>query len=201
MIEVFVDGACEPVNPGGIATYGFVIRRRGEHITESAGVVKSRDTSNNVAEYSAAIAAFTWLLDNKFYDEKIVLRSDSQFLVNQFNGLYAVRAPRVRPLYEKLRQLTEEIEQLIVGQRRLPKIRFEWIPREENEQADMLSRRAYEEFCASNPDALQPYAGYLASEKQKELMKRLKIPVFLGLSKRIASRLIDERLEELKRRK
>jgi len=24
-IEVYFDGACEPVNPGGIATFGFVI--------------------------------------------------------------------------------------------------------------------------------------------------------------------------------
>jgi ribonuclease HI len=200
-IQIFVDGACEPVNPGGIATYGFVIYRDDEKITKGSGVVGHHDTSNNVAEYSAAIECFKWLLNNKLHDELIVLKSDSELLINQLNKFYAVRARRVRPLYEELKRLIEEMERVTRDQRKLLKIKFEWIPREENEEADALSRWAYEEFCAKNPDRLQRYARYLASEKQKSFMKRLKIQIPPGLSKRMASRLIDARLEELKSRR
>lgn len=198
MIRILVDGACEPVNPSGIATYGFVIYQDSRKITEGSGVIKHHDTSNNVAEYSAAIEAFRWLLDNRLFDEHIVVKSDSELLINQLSGIYAVRARRVRPLYEELKRLVEETKRVVRNQRKMPKIKFEWIPREENEEVDALSRRAYEDFCVCNPDALERYARYLASEKQKSFMERLKIPISLGLSKRVASKLIDARLEELK---
>lgn len=199
-IKIFVDGACEPINPGGIATYGFVIYRDGDKIAENAGVVDSQDTSNNVAEYSAAIEAFKWMLANELYDERIILRSDSELLINQLNGLYAVRARRVRPLYGELQRLIGEIKRSI-SQRRLPNIVFEWIPREENEEADALSKRAYRDFCAENPEVLKRYANHLATDKQRELMLKLRIPVFDGISKRMASRLIHMRLVELKLKK
>jgi ribonuclease HI len=27
MIEIYFDGACEPINPGGTAAYGFLIKK------------------------------------------------------------------------------------------------------------------------------------------------------------------------------
>ena len=37
---VYVDGLCEPVNPGGTATYGYVIRNEaGRVIARKSGVV------------------------------------------------------------------------------------------------------------------------------------------------------------------
>lgn len=198
VVQIFVDGACEPVNPGGIATYGFVIHRQNKKLNEGAGVVGHRNTSNNVAEYFAAIEAFRWLIANRLLDERVVVQSDSELMTNQLKGLYAVRAPRIRPLHEELRRLTVELKRIASEQRKLLKIKFEWIPREKNEEADALSRRAYENFCAENPSVLQRYTGHLATSRQRELMQRLKIPIPAGLSKRAASRLIDDRLNELK---
>ena len=37
MIEVYFDGLCEP-NPGGVATYGFVIKRDGKKVHEGHGL-------------------------------------------------------------------------------------------------------------------------------------------------------------------
>jgi len=40
LIVVNIDGLCEPVNPGGIATYGYVIRdESGSLIAKKSGVV------------------------------------------------------------------------------------------------------------------------------------------------------------------
>jgi len=34
VIVVYVDGLCEPVNPGGVACYGYVVYRDGERVAE-----------------------------------------------------------------------------------------------------------------------------------------------------------------------
>lgn len=192
MIKIFVDGACEPVNPDGIATYGFVVKRDGESIGEGFDVVGVGDTSNNVAEYYAAIKALEWVITNGIRDERIVVYSDSELLINQLSGYYAVRAGRILPLYEKLQRLIKEV-------RRTSKVAFRWIPSERNAEADALSRRAYENFCVKNPEVLQRYADHLATEKQKSLLRRLNVSISVGTSKRMASRLIDKRLRELRR--
>jgi ribonuclease HI len=122
VIEITVDGLCEPVNSGGIATYGFVIRRNGSVIASGAGVVEVEDASNNVAEYMAAIKAFEWLASNDPHDEKAVLKSDSELLINQLRGAYAVQAPRIVPLYHALRSLLGRLEQKRI------RVMYKWIP-------------------------------------------------------------------------
>ena len=39
MIKVYSDGACEPINPKGIVTYGYVIYRDDKKIREDYGLV------------------------------------------------------------------------------------------------------------------------------------------------------------------
>ena len=34
MIEIYFDGACEPINPRGTASYGYLIKKDGEIIKE-----------------------------------------------------------------------------------------------------------------------------------------------------------------------
>ena len=56
-IVVYVDGLCEPMNPGGTATYGYLIRNEaGRVIARKSGVVgKGSEMSNNVAEYAQCV--------------------------------------------------------------------------------------------------------------------------------------------------
>lgn len=134
MLEIFCDGLCEPVNPGGTATWGFVIKRDGIIIKKDCGILgNGAGMTNNVAEYSAAINAIKWLREQGLTDEKAILLSDSQLLIFQLQGRYAVRSNRLRPLYDRL---TKELKAV-------RKIGFRWIPREENEEADALSLEAY----------------------------------------------------------
>lgn len=135
-IVVHCDGLCEPTNPGGTATYGWVARRGGDLVGSGHGVVaKGPQATNNLAEYTAIIEALTWLERSGLSGEQISLRSDSQLAIRQLTGQYEVRSPKIWPLYTKASQLA----------RRFPNLRFKWVPREQNSEADHLSRVAYAE--------------------------------------------------------
>lgn len=135
-VITYCDGLCEPRNPGGIATYGWVAYLNGEKIHEECAVVCSGPgATNNVAEYSAVIAALEWLVKKGYARESIKIRSDSQLCMYQLDGIYAVRSERIRPLYERAKALS----------RKFRRITFEWVPREKNQVADALSRKAYAE--------------------------------------------------------
>jgi len=135
MVKVLCDGLCEPVNPGGTATYGWVAYTNGEKITEGCAVVCSGcDATNNVAEYSAVIAALKWLTSSKYAKGKIEICSDSQLCINQMAGIYKVKSLRILPLFTEACRLAKQLN-----------VSFKWIPREENKEADELSRKAYRE--------------------------------------------------------
>src|SRR5690348_637142 len=78
MYIAYFDGACEPVNPGGTASYGAVIFRDCKRIWECSEIYNSgpgneRNTSNNVAEYAALIAVLEWFADRKLFHPEIMV--------------------------------------------------------------------------------------------------------------------------------
>ena len=139
MIVVFIDGLCEPRNPGGIAAYGFVVYKNGEKLKEGRGVAAEGPcASNNLAEYAALVAALEFLTEAGLIEDAVEVRSDSRLLVNQMSGKWRVRSGLYLPMYRRAAELAA----------RFPRISFVWIPREENVEADSLSRLAYEEYTA-----------------------------------------------------
>jgi len=144
MIEAYFDGLCDP-NPGGVATYGFLIKRDGKKIDEGhglAGTPKTPQATNNVAEYTGLIKALEWLVAHKIKDE-IVVRGDSDLVIKQVNGEYKVKSALLAPLHGQVRELAED----------LPKARFEWIPRDRNADADRLTNLAYAEYTGQSMKA------------------------------------------------
>lgn len=138
MIEVWTDGLCEPINPGGRGCAGYVIKKNGKVVekgSESLGA--SKDMTNNVAEYSALIRALQVIRRLGFDEEKILVRSDSKLLVSQMKGEWKVKGARIVPLHGKATELKKGLS-----------IDFQWIPREENEEADKLCRLAYESIVS-----------------------------------------------------
>ena len=89
------------------------------------------DRTNNEAEYYALIKALT-LAEERWADKttgkvlggvgEILIRSDSQLVVNQVNGAWRVEDSKLIELSEKARDSIKE----------LGNIRLEWVPREEN---------------------------------------------------------------------
>lgn len=131
-ITLYADGLCEPRNPGGYACYGWLaIDENGQRMAEGQGSIGHGPwTTNNLAEYHAAIEALKWVASQDIVG--VDLLADSKLVVNQANGAWASRAPHLFDLLVELRTLMAQTN-----------ARLHWVSREENKEADRLSRKAY----------------------------------------------------------
>jgi ribonuclease HI len=122
-----VDGGARG-NPGP-AGYGVVIEdQQGKPIAEFSRYLGHR--TNNFAEYSGLIAALNYALEHQHSALRVL--SDSELMVRQMNGVYKVRSPELRPLYEEAGRLS----------RKLQWFRIEHVRREKNAEADRLANDA-----------------------------------------------------------
>jgi ribonuclease HI len=147
LIEVYFDGLCQPINPGGIACYAFIVRREGHVIHSDYGVAVepfSRHATNNVAEYTALIKSLEWLLATNLNSDRIEIKSDSQLVVKQLSGNYKVKAKRIIPLYQKALLLKSKFKELEI----------KWVAREQNKEADALTNKAYLKTLQDNSEYL-----------------------------------------------
>jgi ribonuclease HI len=88
------------------------------------------ETTNNVAEYRALLAALEYALERRYLRLKIV--SDSELLVRQMEGRYKVKNAGLKPLHGQARSLIEGLEAFSI----------EHVRREANREADRLVNRA-----------------------------------------------------------
>ncbi len=138
-VTVHFDGASQTVGEVRLAGYGFTIEGAGLEAAESGLAVPPGHprATNNVAEYVGAICALEHLL-RQGYAGEVTIYGDSELVVRQVNGEYAVRTDHLVPYHARLVQLAE----------RFRKVEFRWVPREENQRADALSKRAIEDAVA-----------------------------------------------------
>jgi ribonuclease HI len=147
LIEVYFDGLCQPINPGGISCYAFLVKSGGRTIYSDYGIAVepfSQDSTNNVAEYTALVKALQWLLEKNLGSTKVEVKSDSQLIVNQLTGDYKVKSKRIVSLYK----------QVLLLKRKFQDIEIKWVPREENREADRLTNKAYNKALQENPEYL-----------------------------------------------
>ena len=118
-------------NPGP-AAIGVVIK---DETGKIVGSISRRinETTNNVAEYSAVIAALEWIKENLNRETIIQFFIDSALVVNQLNGLFKIKNPDIRNLVLKVRILEQGIASKII---------YNQIPREKNQEADLLVNKA-----------------------------------------------------------
>ncbi|HVC26856.1 MAG TPA: ribonuclease HI family protein [Nitrososphaerales archaeon] len=128
MIEVYTDGRAEP-NPG-LGTYGYVVYEDGRRTHSDYGLA-GRGVTNNYAEYLCLIKALENLAARR--DEEITVFSDSTLLVNQMEGRWKFKGGNYSEKYLKAKELAGGFSRL----------RFEWIPREKNSEADELTNIAF----------------------------------------------------------
>lgn len=122
-----IDGASRG-NPGP-ASYAVVLRDpEGKIILELAKNI-GRET-NNVAEYFALLAALDYATLHGIGALRI--RSDSELLVRQMQGVYKVKSPDLKPLQERAAKLARQLEYFAI----------EHVRRELNTDADALANVA-----------------------------------------------------------
>lgn len=133
-LYVYFDGACEPFNPGGNMGFGFLIKQGSENGTvihqDSGYKPMSANNSNNVAEYRALIMALECLLQHGYENARIKVNGDSKLVIEQMRGNWRAKAGLYFPYYH----------QAMKFRLKFSAITFAWIPRENNKQADALSK-------------------------------------------------------------
>ncbi len=130
-VTINIDGGARG-NPGP-AGAGFVIRSSDDGtILHEAGVFLG-STTNNVAEYSALVAALKAAAN--LGATEVDVFSDSELLVRQMTGLYRVRNDGLKPLYEQA--------QVLAG--RFDRFNISHVSREQNKDADRLVNEALDE--------------------------------------------------------
>lgn len=99
-----VDGGCEPKNPGGVATCGWVIFDPNNNVlVDEARVVQDGGplATNNYAEYCGLGFALKWLREQEWRGE-LSVQADSQLLVNQVTEKWQCKAKHLIPLRKKI---------------------------------------------------------------------------------------------------
>lgn len=127
----YFDGACEPRNPDGNMGVGVYITE-GQNVFEWSDFHKEKiGNTNNIAEYLAVIKILELLKNKK--SETIQIYGDSKLVIEQLSGRWKIKVGQYVPYAQKARELLLEIKKNnTVG--------LHWIPREQNQKADDLSK-------------------------------------------------------------
>ena len=141
MIEIYFDGACEPINPGGTVSYGYLIKKDGKTINQGSGIVGNGEgMTNNVAEYHGLIEGIKAFSNLNIKDEKVIIRGDSSMVCKVVSKEWGWNKkktiwnphknfPKLKILAECAIKLLEKLDYKII-----------WVPRESNQEADNLSK-------------------------------------------------------------
>jgi ribonuclease HI len=123
VVTAHIDGGARG-NPGP-AAYGVVIRNGEGKILVELGEYLGIQT-NNFAEYSGLLGALEYAQKQKLPGLKVF--SDSELLVKQMQGLYKVKNPGLKELFDRARSLARQLQYFSI----------EHVLRERNRDADRL---------------------------------------------------------------
>ena len=129
-VRVYSDGAARG-NPGP-AGAGAVLTDLDGNVIARLGRFLGKQT-NNVAEYQGLILGLEHARQLGF--REVEVRADSQLLIRQLKGEYAVRHAGLKPLHAEALRLLRSFD----------RYELTHVPREENAMADEMSNRAIDE--------------------------------------------------------
>jgi ribonuclease HI len=118
---IYSDGGSRG-NPGPSAS-GFVVMNQFEHVLHEGGMYLGI-TTNNLAEYHGVRLGLEKALEMNV--KTVDFRLDSMLVVNQLNGIYAIKNRELWPVHERVRELVTHFE----------KVTFMHVKREFNQLAD-----------------------------------------------------------------
>jgi ribonuclease HI len=126
-LVILVDGSCKR-NPGGECGRGGVVYSPWEDEPLVAWTDSLGSGTNNEAEWQAFIAGLEMAIGVRC--ETLTLNCDSQLVIRQFSGEYAVKKAHLQKFYLRAKELAKQI----------PHLKVEWMPREKTKAADAASR-------------------------------------------------------------
>lgn len=125
-VSVYCDGGSRG-NPGE-AAYGFVVYDQSGKQLHAQGK-RIGIATNNIAEYSAVVAALKWLVEHLNENTSIQFYLDSTLVTNQMNGVFKIKNENLRGYVYEAKKLEVKLSQ---------KVKYTSIPREQNKMADKM---------------------------------------------------------------
>ncbi|MDE1869720.1 MAG: ribonuclease HI family protein [Candidatus Micrarchaeota archaeon] len=107
LLYIYTDGAARE-NPGPSAS-GFVIFDESKKLVAKSFFYNGNKT-NNIAEYLAIIAALKKVLSEYGEQSEVKLFSDSELVINQLQGNYKVRDPKLKALHKEAHQIISKLK-------------------------------------------------------------------------------------------
>jgi ribonuclease HI len=123
---------CSKGNPG-LAGVGAVIYCLDDEIW-SGSLFLGNKATNNQSEYTGLIFGLQQALDMNI--KTLIVKGDSQLVINQMTGKYKCNSDNIIELYKKAKELEKEFE----------KIYFVHVLRNNNKRADELSNDAIKDY-------------------------------------------------------
>lgn len=136
-LKIFCDGASRG-NPGPAAS-AFIVYDQNNRLLHQHSQYLGRQT-NNFAEYTAVLLAYSWLLQNKHLAiDHLAFYLDSELVVRQLNGLYKIKSPTLSLLANQIFAVRKSLS---------VKITHHHVVRNKNSQADSLANHAIDQSAA-----------------------------------------------------
>ena len=124
---ITADGASHG-NPGPAAIGVTIKDEQGKTIARISRCIGTR--TNNQAEYRAIITALEEAI--RLGVNKVDISLDSQLVVRQISGQYRVKNAALKPLFQEVKRLTEQLEAFAITH----------VSRKQNREADQLANVA-----------------------------------------------------------
>lgn len=135
MYKLFFDGAASP-NPGRMGAGASLVDVNGIEID---CIAKNCGTgTNNQAEYLSLVEGIKLVKRNDV--SSVLIAGDSQLVINQMTGVWNCND-------EKLKTIKTKATHLLAG----CDVEYRWIPRNQNERADELSKQGLEKSVSDEP--------------------------------------------------
>lgn len=126
-ITAYTDGASR--NNPGPASFGLSVVDKEKNIIFEEACFLGKKT-NNEAEYLGIYRVLELSAINKV--KKLFLKTDSQLIARQLQGIYKIKSPHLKPIYKKC----------IRNLKHIPQYKIIHILREKNKRADELANLA-----------------------------------------------------------
>lgn len=128
--QCFIDGATCGPQPCSTIGYSVIIKKTNKTVIELIGKEEGRDLSSAYAE-TKALETLLDLIEEKAYTNcKVMIFCDYEVLVDQINNSYPA-LPNVEVCRKKFESLKKVVH-----------LGMKWVPREQNKEADKLSKKA-----------------------------------------------------------
>ncbi len=117
----------------GFMCYGWLVFHNKTVIAHGhGGFAHACHASSNAAEYLAMLEGLEAMLDMGIQKERVRVVGDARSVIQQMQGMAAVRSAGIIGLHQRALRLSAQFK----------RIKWLWIPRNENKDADQLTRRA-----------------------------------------------------------